>query len=215
MTSNLTPLQQGLVTDLIKEFNRINPKPKAEGSKRFTLETIDECNREEQRFKDTITKHNLTMMKVFTNQFNEELKEFKKEFGKVLGTQIGHDRYGKPHATLDILSEITKEKPLANNEYYEMELFIVSKTKSYSGSDSRENYCDNMRYLQLYVDFKRERVVHKLESDKEVVVYKIVGLEYRRTFSYLHRDKTLNTSTLDELIQQSKDVQKIFVELVD
>jgi hypothetical protein len=215
MTSNLTTLQQTLVNDLIKEFTKINPKPKAEGSKRFTLETIDECNREEQRFKDTITKHNLTMMKVFTNQFNEELKEFKKEFGKVLGTQIGHDRYGKPHATLDILSEITKEKPLANNEYYEMELFIVSKTKSYSGSDSRENYCDNMRYLQLYVDFKRERVVHKLESDKEVVVYKIVGLEYRRTFSYLHRDKTLNTSTLDELIQQSKDVQKIFVELVD
>jgi hypothetical protein len=214
MTSNLTTLQQTLVNDLIKEFTKINPKPKAEGSKRFTLETIDECNREEQRFKDTITKHNLTMMKVFTNQFNEELKEFKKEFGKVLGTQIGHDRYGKPHATLDILSEITKEKPLANNEYYEMELFIVSKTKSYSGSDSRENYCDNMRYLQLYVDFKRERVVHKLESDKEVVVYKIVGLEYRRTFSYLHRDKTLNTSTLDELIQQSKDVQKIFVELV-
>jgi hypothetical protein len=215
MTSNLTTLQQTLVNDLIKEFTKINPKPKAEGSKRFTLETIDECNREEQRFKDTITKHNLTMMKVFTNQFNEELKEFKKEFGKVLGTQIGHDRYGKPHATLDILSEITKEKPLANNEYYEMELFIVSKTKSYSGSDSRENYCDNMRYLQLYVDFKRERVVHKLESDKEVIVYKIVGLEYRRTFSYLHRDKTLNTSTLDELIQQSKDVQKIFVELVD
>ena len=215
MTSNLTTLQQTLVNDLIKEFTKINPKPKAEGSKRFTLETIDECNREEQRFKDTITKHNLTMMKVFTNQFNEELKEFKKEFGKVLTTQIGHDRYGKPHATLDILSEMTKEKPLANNENYEMILFIVSKTKSYSGSDSRENYCDNMRYLQLYVDFKRERVVHKLESDKEVVVYKIVGLEYRRTFSYLHRDKTLNTSTLDELIQQSKDVQKIFVELVD
>jgi hypothetical protein len=214
MTSNLTPLQQGLVTDLIKEFNRINPKPKAEGSKRFTLETIDECNREEQRFKDTITKHNLTMMKVFTNQFNEELKEFKKEFGKVLTTQIGRDSHGKPYATLDKLTEMTKEKPLANNESYEMELYIVSKTKSFSGSDSRENYCDNMRYLQLYVDFKRERVVHNLESGKAVVVYKIVGLEYRRTFSYLYKDKTLNTSTLDELIQQSKDVQKIFVELV-
>jgi hypothetical protein len=214
MTSNLTPLQQGLVTDLIKEFNRINPKPKAEGSKRFTLETIDECNREEQRFKDTITKHNLTMMKVFTNQFNEELKEFKKEFGKVLTTQIGRDSHGKSYATLDILTEMTKEKPLANNEYYEMELYIVSKTKLYSSSDSRYNYCDNMRYLQLYVDFKRERVVHKLESGKDVIVYKIVGLEYRSTFSYLYRDKTLNTSTLDELIQQSKDVQKIFVELV-
>ena len=214
MTSNLTPLQQGLVNDLIKEFTNINPKPKAEGSKRFTLETIDECNREEQRFKDTITKHNLTMMKVFTNQFNEELKEFKKEFGKVLTTQIGHDSHGKPYATLDILTEMTKEKPLANNEYYEMQLYIVSKTKLYSSSDRSENYCDNKRYLQLYVDFKRERVIHKLETGKEVIVYKIVGLEYRRTFPYLHRDKTLNTSTLDELIQQSKDVQKIFVELV-
>ena len=90
MTSNLTPLQQGLVNDLIKEFNRINPKPRAEGSKRFTLETINDCNREEERFKETITKHNLTMMKVFINQFNDELKEFKKEFGKVLDVQIGH-----------------------------------------------------------------------------------------------------------------------------
>ena len=56
--------------------------------------------------------------------------------------------------------------------------------------------------------------VHWASMGKEVIVYKIVGLEYRRTFPYLHRDKTLNTSTLDELKQQSKDVQKIFVELV-
>jgi len=211
---NLTPLQQGLVTDLIKEFNRINPKPKAEGSKRFTLETINDCNREEQRFKDTITKHNLTMIKVFVNQFNDELKEFKNEFGKVLTTQIGRDSYGKPYATLDILSEMTKEKPLANNEIYEMELFIVSKTKQYLGSDSRYDYCNGKNYLQLYVDFKRERVAHKLESGKEVIVYKVVGLEYRRTFSYLHREKTINTSTLDELIQTDKEVQKMFVNLV-
>lgn len=211
---NLTPLQQGLVTDLIKEFNRINPKPKAEGSKRFTLETINDCNREEQRFKDTITKHNLTMIKVFTTQFNDELKEFKNEFGKVLTTQIGHVKYGRPHGTLDILTNATKEKPLANNENYEMELFIVSKTKQYLGSDSRYDYCNGKNYLQLYVDFKRERVAHKLESGKEVIVYKVVGLEYRRTFSYLHREKTINTSTLDELIQTDKEVQKMFVNLV-
>jgi hypothetical protein len=210
----LTPLQEGLVTDLIKEFNRINPKPKAEGSKRFTLETINDCNREEQRFKDTITKHNLTMIKVFTTQFNDELKEFMNEFGKVLSIQIGHVKYGRPHGTLDILTKMTKEKPLANNEIYEMELFIVSKTKQYSGSDSRYDYCNGKNHLQLYVDFKRERVAHKLESGKEVIVYKVVGLEYRRTFSYLHREKTINTSTLDELIQTDKEVQKMFVNLV-
>jgi hypothetical protein len=109
---------------------------------------------------------------------------------------------------------MTKEKPLANNEIYEMELFIVSKTKQYSGSDSRYDYCNGKNHLQLYVDFKRERVAHKLESGKEVSVYKIVGLEYRRTFSYLHREKTINTSTLDELIQTDKEVQKMFVNLV-
>lgn len=213
MTSNLTPLQQGLVDDLIKEFNRINPKPRAEGSKRFTLETINDCNREEERFKETITKHNLTMMKVFINQFNDELKEFKKEFGKVLNVQIGHFGYSRPHGTLDILTNATKEKPLANNEYSEMNLFIVSKTKRYSRGDSRYDYCDNMDYLRLYTDFKRERLVHKLESGKEVIVYKVVGLEYRAIYEYLHREKTINTSTLDELIQTNKEVQKKLVEL--
>jgi len=213
MTSNLTPLQQGLVDDLIKEFNRINPKPRAEGSKRFTLETINDCNREEERFKETITKHNLTMMKVFTTQFNDELKAFKKEFGKVLDVQIGHFGYSRPHGTLDILTNATKEKPLANNEYHEMNLFIVSKTKRYSRGDSRYDYCDNMDYLRLYTDFKRERVIHKLESGKEVIVYKVVGLEYRAIYEYLHREKTINTSTLDELIQTNKEVQKKLVEL--
>ena len=95
-----------------------------------------------------------------------------------------------------------------------MALFIVSKTKAYSRNDSRYDYCNGKDYLQLYVDFKRERVAHKLESGKEVIVYKVVGLEYRRTFSYLHREKTINTSTLDELIQTDKEVQKMFVNLV-
>lgn len=212
MMNNLTAVQKGLVDDLIKEFNKINPKPKTEGSKRFTLETINDCNREEERFKETITKHNLTMMKVFTTQFNDEIKAFKKEFGKVLDVQIGHFGYVRPHGTLDILTNATKEKPLANNEYHEMNLFIVSKTKRYSMGDSRYNYCNNMNYLQIYVDFKRERVIHKLESGKEVIVYKIVGLEYRR-YQYLHKEKVINTSTLDELIQNDKEVQKKLVEL--
>jgi len=213
MTSNLTPLQQSLVDDLIKEFNRINPKPKSDGSKRFTLDTINECNKEEERFNQTITKHNLTMLKVFINQFNDELKEFKKEFGKVLNTQIGRSNFGNSYGTIDLFTAIAKERPLSNNEYREMELFIVSKTKTYSGADGRYNYCNNMNYLHLYVDFKREKVIHKLESGKELIVFKIVGLQYRNGFNYLHKEKTINTSTLDELIQIDKGVQKKLVDL--
>lgn len=43
---NLTSVQQSLVNDLIKEFTKINPKPKDNGVRRFTFDTIAECNKE-------------------------------------------------------------------------------------------------------------------------------------------------------------------------
>jgi hypothetical protein len=212
MTNNLTSFQQGLVDDLIKEFERINPKPKVGGGKRFSFDTINECIQEEDRFKQTITKHNLTMMKVFLNQFEEELKAFKEEYGKVFDVQIGHSMYQDMRGTIEKLIEGTQEKPLSNNEYNEMYLFVVSKKRPYASSDSRYDYCNGMQYQRIFIDFKRDRVTHKLESGKEIVVYKIVGLEYRR-YEYLHKDKVPNTSTLDELIQIDKEIQKSFVAL--
>jgi len=212
MTNNLTSFQQGLVDDLIKEFERINPKPKVGGGKRFSFDTINECIQEEDRFKQTITKHNLTMMKVFLNQFEEELKAFKEEYGKVFDVQIGHSMYQDMKGTIEKLIEGTQEKPLSKNEYNEMYLFVVSKKRPYASSDSRYDYCNGMNYQQIFIDFKRDRVTHKLESGKEIVVYKIVGLEYRR-YQYSHKDKVPNTSTLDELIQIDKEIQKSFVAL--
>jgi hypothetical protein len=75
----LTSLQQGLVNGLISEFTRINPKP-SNGTTRFSFDTINECLKEEDRFKETISKHNITMMKVFVTQFKSDIKEFEKEF---------------------------------------------------------------------------------------------------------------------------------------
>jgi hypothetical protein len=212
MTNNLTSFQQGLVDDLIKEFERINPKPKVGGGKRFSFDTINECIQEEDRFKQTITKHNLTMMKVFLNQFEEELKAFKEEYGKVFDVQIGHSMYQDMKGTIEKLIKGTQEKPLSNNEYNEIYLFVVSKKIPYESSDSRYDYCNGMKYQQIFIDFKRDRVTHKLESGKEIVVYKIVGLEYRR-YQYSDKGKVPNTSTLDELIQIDKEIQKSFVAL--
>lgn len=47
---NLTPHQQQLVDEMIAEFSRINPKPSADGKKRFSVASIDECNQEKNRF---------------------------------------------------------------------------------------------------------------------------------------------------------------------
>ena len=214
MAQNLTAFQQKLVDDLINEFTKINPKPIANGTKRFTFDTIAECNKEEERFIQTIKKNNLTMMKVFINQFNDEIKAFKKEFGKVLDIQIGHTSYNKPNHTFDNFVEQNKEKLLANNNFHEMKIFIVSKSKPYSDSDSRWNYCKGMKYHTIYADFKREYIKHKLESGKEVYGFKIVGFQYS-TSEYLYRDRngTIITSTLDELIQTDKNTQTKIVDL--
>ena len=216
---NLTSLQQGLVNGLIKEFTKINPKP-SNGATRFGFETINDCLKEQERFKETIAKHNLTMMKVFVAQLKGDIKEFSKEFGKVINIELGYrppmdNHLHNYHHTLDKMVEKTKEKPLENNYSYETELFFVSKTKSFSGCDKRYDYFGNKQYYRVYVDFKREIVKVILESGKEVRAFKIVGLTYN-TNEWLHRDSESckKFMTLDELVQSHKHTQQKIVELV-
>ena len=212
---NLTSLQQGLVNGLIKEFTKINPKP-SNGATRFGFDTINECLKEEERFKETIAKHNLTMMKVFVGQINNDIKEFSKEFGKVVNIELGfkYPNQNEYHHTLDKMVERNKEKPLANNYSDETELFFVSKNKKYTDSDSRFDYFGK-KYHKVYVDFKREIVKVILESGKEVQAHKIVGLTYN-THEWLHRDSESckKFMTLDELVQSHKHTQQRIVELV-
>ena len=211
---NLTSLQQGLVNGLIKEFTKINPKP-SNGATRFGFDTINECLKEEERFKETIAKHNLTMMKVFVGQINNDIKEFSKEFGKVVNIELGfkYPNQNEYHHTLDKMVERNKEKPLANNYSDETELFFVSKNKKYTDSDSRFDYFGK-KYHKVYVDFKREIVKVILESGKEVQAHKIVGLTYN-THEWLHRDSESckKFMTLDELVQSHKHTQQRIVEL--
>ena len=213
---NLTSLQQGLVNSLIKEFTKINPKP-SNGATRFGFDTINECLKEEERFKETIAKHNLTMMKVFVSQIKNDIKEFGKEFGKVVNIELGfkYPNSIEDHHTLDKMLERNKEKPLENNYNHETELFFVSKNKKYTDSDSRYNYFNNKKYHKVYVDFKREIVKVILESGKEVRAFKIVGLTYN-THEWLHRDRESCKMfmTLDELVQSHKPTQQRIVELV-
>lgn len=214
MSKNLTPFQQKLVDDLINEFSKINPKPIENGTKRFSFDTIAECNKEEERFLETIRKNNLTMIKVFVNQFNDEIKAFKKEFGKVLDIQIGYvSSTNYPRNTFDNCITQNKEKILGNNNFSEMHIYLVSKSKKYT-SDSSYDYCKGMSYHKIYADFKREYIKHKLESGKEVYAHKIVGFMYSNN-EYLHRDRdrTIITRTLDELIQTDKYTQTKIVEL--
>jgi hypothetical protein len=206
---NLTKFQQDLINSLIKEFTKINPKPN-NGEARFTFDTINNCLKEEERFKQTITKHNLAMIKLFGGQIKNDIKEFEKEFSSVLNIETGHSTYysktKEVFNSLEQMIDINTNKILSNNNGSECKLFFVSKSKPYSGS--ADNYFGKA-YHQIYVDFKREKVSVILESGKEVVVYKIVGVTYNYC-NWLNRNAALNVegSTLDEFIQKSKSVQQ-------
>lgn len=208
---NTTPFQKKLIEDLVTEFTNINKKSHSDDKKRFSFKTIGECKKEEQILIQTLTKHNLAMMKVYINQFKNDIKAFKKEFGKVLDIQIGRD-YICFGGTFEEWVEANKKRPIDELSGYEMHLYLVSKTKEYS-SNNHYNYCNGKCYLKLFVDFKRELITHKLESGKVVVVHKIVGLEYCLK-DFLYRADSFKGSTLDEFIQNEKIVQEKIVELV-
>lgn len=214
--SNLSQFQEKLINELTNEFKKLNPEQKSSGGvKRFGLATIDFCINEEEKFRQTIAKHNLTMAKVFVNQFKEELKAFKKEFGKVVDLQVGmiYSNYSYKY-TLEELEERTRKNPLNVSISNEMQLFIVSKTKIFDRGDARWNYCNNKKYENLYIHFKTEKENIVLESGKVVSLHKIVGLNYSN-YDYLnsYNDKA-DASTLDGLIQSTKPIQQRLVELV-
>lgn len=208
---NLTSVQKELVNNLIQQFNDINPQP-IFGKKRFTIETINQCNSEEKRFQKTISAHNLTMVKVLCAKIQEEIKSFKKEFGKVIDTQIGHNEYNRPFETIELMIESVKNDPLVVKKSNEATIFLVSKKKIYR-EDSRFNYCSNMKYYRIFVSFRTEKAKQQLESGKEISADKIIGLSYSR-YGWLHSEKHYNANTLDELIQNDSEVQKALVSLV-
>lgn len=208
---NLTKLQQELINGLISEFTKINPKP-SNSKTRFSIDTINECLKEEERFKETITKHNLKMIDLYVNQLKSDVKEFEKEFGKVLKINLGVESVTFQRTTLEKMIEGSKYGILNKCSHNETWLYFVSKSKPCQ-NESRYRHFD-YAYHVIFVDFKREKVTLTLESGKEIAVYKIVGLQYH-TKEYLKRHEGVSYSSLDELVQTHKPLQQALIQLIN
>jgi hypothetical protein len=206
---DLTKVQQGLVNDLITEFKKINPKPKS-GTSRFGLETITECVREEERFTQTIKKHNATMSKLFKTQLKDDVKEFQEEFGEFIDVEVGY-RYAYGQNTKDNLNNGIDSLKAGNGSSSEVHLCLVSKVRI-RNYDSSYNYFNGKAYHKIYVSFKRESVSTTLKSGKKVSLSKIIGLNYN-TEDWLHRDRGESYGTLDSMIQGNEKLQQTIVSL--
>jgi hypothetical protein len=210
--ANLTNLQNKLVNDLISEFTKINPT-NSDSTSRFTINTINECLKEEERFRETIKQHNLKMIDVCVLQLEKDVEKFEDEYGTIIKIELGYSSNNNTcrHHTLENMIEVNQQKPLQNNYSSNTELFFVSKVKVYGG-DSRYDYFGS-KYSGISADFKREKIEFTLKSGKIVYAYKIIGLEYN-TQTWLHRERGYTYNTLDEMIQSNKQIQQSIVELV-
>jgi len=210
--ANLTKLQNKLVNELILEFTKINPK-NLDNTSRFSLNTINQCMKEEENFKETIKQHNLKMIDVYVSQLEKDVEKFEDEYGTIIKIELGYSSNNNTcrHHTLENMIEVNQQKPLQNNYSSNTELFFVSKVKLYDG-DSRYNYFGGM-YKGISVDFKREEVEFTLESGKIVNAYKIIGLQYN-TENWLHRERGYTYNTLDEMIQSNKQIQQHIIKIV-
>ena len=212
METNLTNYQAKLISDLSKEFDKLNPKTEKVGTSRFSINTINECITEEKKFYDTIEKYNNSMVLLLHKQFKEQIKDFEKEYKKLIRLTYGTE-YNPTNIQNNINTLFNTTKKFENSGSDECQINFVSEVKRSTDSDTRK-YNDGRAFFTLYVSFKLERVKIELKSGKEIVMNKIIGLNFS-TRNWLHKTDSYatNRNTLDLLIQECQEVQKSIVRI--
>jgi hypothetical protein len=216
METTLTSYQEKLIKELSAEFKKLNPKEeKVGGTNKFTLNTILACTSEEQNFKETVKKQNKAISLLLDKELKKQIKDFEKEFGKIAKVQLGTSLNGiiqKHDSYENMLNTCGGEFYGSSAECY---FNIVSKTKGFSSSDRRYDYCNGMAYMVIYLSYRTITDTLTLASGKVIRLERIVGF----TFSlrdWLHKKEAMEdekANTLDELIQKSKRVQQDLVRL--
>ena len=212
--SNLTKFQEQLISDIQKEFTKLNTKEEANSKgKKFTLATIENCINEEEKFIEIVQKHNEKMIATFSKMMLKEIKDFNKEFGKVIELKYEFTKYeNSKQGLFSYMVETNNKSPKDEYKSYETILYFVSRVK-FNRAHKDWNYFNNADYRTYYLDFKREVVSITLESGKKVHLYKIIGAQYL-TKDWLNRENGKKYDSLDEMLQRDDEVQRAMVQLV-
>lgn len=208
METNISTYQAKLLSDLSKEFDKLNPKIKVGITPKFSLKTINHCINEEKTFIETIAKYNVSIAQVLDKQFKAEIKAFEKEYKKVM-----YITFGKRYSETNISGTYDTMFKSSNNcgGSRETEINFVSEVKRNTNSDT-QRYNEGQAYHTIYCSYKTERAPITLQSGKRIELQRIVGFNFS-THDWLHKNNeyATNRNTLDSLIQESKDVQQRIV----
>jgi len=198
----LTPHQQQLVDEMIAEFTRINPKPSADGKKRFSVASIDECNQEKNRFLKTMATHNRAFLENAMLTILVQFLEFEKEFSEVVSIHVGN-RYGG--YTFDSMNDSLLEKLNESSSSY-TEIRIVPKGKPKD--------CDeDGKVAKLYAGIKSSQVSATLLSGEKVYSSKYESIWWG-PYCYPSNDGWEKTrESLDEFLQSNERLQQAIVRI--
>jgi hypothetical protein len=220
----LTKTQQELVDGIIGEFNNINAKDtckKTDG--RFTLASVRKCESDKEEFTRNIDLHNSAMLDFFRDKVLSDIKEFTEEFGLIIDVELCRD-YADIHCdNLGMLSKLKdhwmdKEHRHSSHttKAIQIDAYFISKTSTqnvnYTQSRFEKLKVGSAMCFKAFITPKADWATIVLEDGTNYRMLKINGIQYS-LHNWLHDGNYTTYSSLDEMLQNSKDFQRQIVRI--
>jgi hypothetical protein len=220
----LTKTQQELVDGIIGEFNNINAKDaskKTDG--RFTLASVRKCEHDKEEFIRNMNLHNSAMLSLFREKVLSDINEFTQEFGSVIDVKLCRE-YADPnmsnHQMLLELKDDWMDKEhrhsTSTTKSKQIKAYFVSKTKTQKVDYKQSRFGEiNIGSAMCFVAFitpKADWATIVLEDGTNYRMLKINGIQYS-LHDWLRDGDYPSYSSLDEMLQNSKDFQRQIVRI--
>jgi hypothetical protein len=219
----LTKTQQELVDGIIGEFNNINAKDtskKTDG--RFTLASVRKCESDKEEFTRNIDLHNSAMLDFFRDKVLSDIKEFTEEFGSVIDVKLCRDYADIHYDNFGMLSKLKghwmdKEHRHSSHttKAIQIEAYFISKTSTqnvHNRSRFETLKVGSAMFCKAFITPKADWATIVLEDGTNYRMLKINGIQYS-LHNWLHDGNYTTYSSLDEMLQNSKDFQRQIVRI--
>lgn len=220
----LTKTQQELVDGIIGEFNNINAKDaskKTDG--RFTLASVRKCESDKEEFTRNIDLHNSAMLSLFREKVLSDINEFTKEFGSVIDVKLCRkyaDSNMSNHQMLLELKDDWMDKEhrhsSSTTKAKQIKAYFVSKTKTQKAEWNQSRFekinVDSAMFFTAFITPKADWASIVLEDGTYYRMLKINSTQYS-LHDWLCDGDYPSYSSLDEMLQNSKDFQRQIVRI--
>jgi hypothetical protein len=182
--SHLTTFQDQLLSDLEKEFKRLNSTTPTKG--RFTIDSVKKDIEETEAFRKSILEHNKAIAQQLRIEYNSQLNAFNREFSPV---------------SLALHRNRSSASTMFEDEYSMKNPHSVDLALYFEGED-------DVNLHRLHVLYDYESVEIKTSCDT-IRCYKIKGLLWStRSWVKRHDAGGYFYETLDNFIQGTENFQR-------